>query len=118
MSNHSIPLTDAVTLTTEFRSKKETILGTQYRNKGTLPICETFDRDAFDELLAQDGCVSIRIYFSMDSVTKVKLIAVGVNDKGEDILPDPNFPDPAVGKLMENGTRCPAVCPPSSVLNS
>lgn len=112
MSSHFISLQQAVDLTTRFRNEKENILVTNLRNQGILPICETFERSVFDDLLAQTDCQAIRIYFSMDSSLKTKLVVVGVNNAKEDILTTGDE------KIVEEGQRCPDICPPSSSLNS
>ena len=98
----------------------------EYGDKPTLPVCETFDRDAFEELLAVEGCVSIRAYFGMDEELNVKLIFVAVNDKEEDILPQlQTLPEGDTTMLaaaadttpiVEEGRRCPEDCPPPSGL--
>jgi hypothetical protein len=115
MSNHFIPLSQAVDMTALFRAEKENILLPAHRGQNILPVCETFGRDAFDELLAQTDCAAIRVYFSMDAQLKVKLVIVGVNSNKEDILP---VSPPGSEKIAEDGQRCPDICPPSSPLNS
>ena len=112
MSSHLISLQTAIDITTRFRNEKENILIQSLRGQNILPVCETFDRSAFDTLLAQSGCQAIRVYFSMDSSLKVKLVIVGVDSSKADILTTSNE------KIAEEGQRCPDICPPSSSLNS
>ena len=112
MSSNLISLQDAIDMTTKFRDEKENILIQSMRGQNILPICETFGRSAFDTLLAQTGCEAIRVYFSMDSSLKVKVVIVGVDGSKADILPASNE------KIVEEGQRCPDICPPSSPLNS
>jgi len=107
-----ISLQDAIDLTTNFRLSKETILDSTYRNQGTLPICETFIRQVFDDLLQQSDCTSIRIYLGLDSNYKVKLMVVGVDSNGDDILTTHNE------LIADDGLRCPTNCPPTSPLNT
>ena len=127
-TRHRITLDNAKQLTKKYRDNKKKILKDEYGNKPTLPICETFDRDAFEELLAVPGCVSIRAYFGMDEELNVKLIFVAVNDKNEDILPQVQIlPEGDTGMLAmssdddvpisNTGDRCPPTCPPPSGLN-
>lgn len=111
-SKHLITLAEAEEMTKTYRALRERIIDISYRGKDALPICETFDRDAFDDILAQNGCVSVRLYLGMDNTQKVKVIAVGVNAQDEDMLPNT---DP---EIMERGQRCPTICPPASSLNS
>ena len=112
MSSNLISLQDAIDMTTTFRDEKENILIQSLRGQNILPICETFGRSAFDTLLAQTGCEGIRVYFSMDSSLKVKLVIVGVDGNKADILTTSNE------KIAEDGQRCPDICPPDSPLNS
>ena len=107
-----IPLHDAITMTTLYRQYKEIILATNYKNLNILPKCETFDRGDLDDVLKQDDCVAIRIYYSMGSDYKVHAMIVGVDSNDADILPAGSE------KIMENARRCPTNCPPASSLNS
>lgn len=109
-----IPLATAVDMTTLYRQDRETILATAYKNQNILPKCETFDRSAFDSVLAQSGCTSIRIYYGMDSNNKVHAVIVGVNSSDEDII----FPNTDNSLIIEEARRCPDDCPPASDLNS
>lgn len=110
-TNHLISLKTAIELTSRFRSQKENILSPQFKGQNILPNCETFDRKNIDQLLGQHGCVSIRIYYGMDDSSKQHCILVAVNEQGEDILPATNV------ILIEEGIRCPPICPPPSPLN-
>jgi hypothetical protein len=102
--NHSISLQEAIEMTKRYRAEKDNIVKPEYTN--LLPLSETFDKAAFEELTKENNCASIRCYLGMDKDLVVRLIFVGVNDKDEDILP------PAAGAaIMENGTHCPPVCP-------
>jgi hypothetical protein len=120
MSYHLITVSDAADMTSRFRSNKESILVDAYQNTGVLPICETFDRAAFDLLLADTNCTGVRIYLGMDSNSKVVLIFAGVNSSSEDLVISSLNPanSLAANCVFELGIRCPTVCPPSSALNS
>lgn len=125
-TKHSITVDKAKQLTKKYRDNKKKILKDEYGSKATLPTCETFERQAFDELLAVAGCVAIRAYFGMDEELNVNLVFVAVNDKNEDILPqEQTLPEGDTTMLamtsdttpiVENGTRCPTECPPPSGL--
>jgi hypothetical protein len=106
-----IPLQQAVEMTTRYRQEKENILDPSNRNKGILSLSETFDRADFDTILAQKGCVSLRIYYGMDDSLTMTAIIVGVNDKNEDILPA------GQESITEETVKCPPYCPPGSPLN-
>ena len=115
--SHSISLADAISMTSLHRQEKENILDTNYKNNNTLPLCETFDRDAFDTVLAQSGCTGLRIYYGMNSSNQVHAIIVGVNDDNEDMIPS-NSSDSPTSQIIEAGIRCPVDCPPPSDLNN
>lgn len=118
MPNNLIPLGEGAQMTALYRQNKETILAEAYRDRGVLPICETFDREAFDLLLSNAEVKGVRIYACMDADLNQKFIAVGVSENDEDIFiyPDPGQPGDAY--VIEKGSRCPDDCPPDSALNS
>ena len=109
---HFIPLIDAIDMTNLYRSQLENILQPEMKDREILPLSETFSREAFDTLLAQEGCEGIRFYLGMDESLKIHIIAVGVNNMNEDMLNDQE------SLIIENSWRCPNTCPPVSVLNS
>ena len=127
-SKHLISLEQAQKMTATFRQNKKALIGDAYRGKDPLPICETFERSAFDQILAQPGCVGVRAYYAMDENDSVHLIFVGVNEKNEDMI-EAQTPEQknanmralsataTGGVLVENGLKCPTDCPPSSTLN-
>ncbi len=108
MSN-LISLQRAIDMTTLYRANKTKILA-QGTNPDVLPICETFDRAAYDTLLAQPGCVKVRTYLGMNPDLTISVITVGVDSNDRDMVNDGNA-------IVDNGTRCPISCPPSSPLN-
>lgn len=116
MPNHSIPLSQAVAMTKLYRSHRDNILKPEYQGQNLLLTCETFDRAAFDTLLAEPGCEKIRIYFSMNEKLQVVAIVVGVNAAGEDLLPTETG-DGNDYEIIEDGLPCPSWCPPPSPLN-
>jgi hypothetical protein len=111
-SKHLITLAQAAKMTKNYRALKENILDSSFRRKDILPESETFNRDAFEAILAQKGCTAVRIYMAADDLGQVKLMAVGVNAEEQDILTES---DPVI---IEEGIRCPTQCPPPSTLNS
>jgi hypothetical protein len=119
-TKHSISLARLKELTTHYEKNKTKILKDEYHGNGTLPTCETFDRTAFDQLLAQEGCVGIRIYLGMDEDLNVKLIVVGVDGNNQDIrqstsnlrkVKNDNTIDEPVFAFSDS-LRCPPDCPP------
>jgi hypothetical protein len=106
-----ISLEQAIDMTTLYRAEKENILAEEYRGQNILARCETFDKSQFEDLLKQDGCTGVRIYYGMDTNLKVHAIIVGVDDSDTDLLPS------GEEFIIEDGVRCPEDCPPSSDLN-
>jgi hypothetical protein len=109
-----ISLQDAVTMTSSYRQNKEAILSNSYKNQNILAVCETFDKNYIDSVLGQTDCQKLRVYYGMDTDSKVHAIIVGVDSNGNDILPKGSTD----AYIVEQGERCPADCPPSSALNS
>ncbi len=110
--SHYISLSTAEDMTEKYRLNREDILKTQFQNQNILPLSETFDRSAFEALLDKSGCVGLRIYYGMDNDSKIHAIIVAVDENNEDILTD------SEDDIVDNGNRCPDLCPPSSPLNS
>ena len=114
--NNFISLADAIAMTQTYRTEKENILAIPYKQQDILPICETFDRAAFEALLNEQDCRYIRIYLGMGSDLKIRVIAVGADSEERDILPA--SAGDGDGNIVEDGMRCPTICPPASPLNS
>ena len=114
--DHLISLEQAVQMTTTFRENKDKILQDGYQGKDLIANAETFDRAAFDKLLAQPGCEQVRIYYGMDEALKVHAIIVGVDAAGNDLLAPSDSPSGQEPIILDIATRCPPDCP-VSVLN-
>ena len=74
---HEISLQTAIDMTTLYRANRPS----------NFPICETFEIDAVNKLLATAGCAFLRIYYGMKENNDVDAILVAANADGEDILP-------------------------------
>lgn len=116
--DHFISLEEGIQMTTRYRRDYEKILTETMKGKDILPRSETFNREAFDKVLAQGGCEGIRLYYSMDEKEKIHIIAVGVDAENRDILPLNENRSVVQDMIIENGARCPINCPPDSELNS
>ncbi|RYZ20390.1 MAG: hypothetical protein EOO10_23295 [Chitinophagaceae bacterium] len=117
--NHSISLSEAIDMTTRYRNNRETVLQTGYRNIALLPICETFDKAAFESLLSAPGCAFVRIYYGMDADLKMHAIIVAADAEGQDLLPTQGLTeDDDDFEILDRANRCPELCPPESALNS
>lgn len=111
--NNVISLQQAIDMTTRFRDQNKS------GGKMDIPQSETFDRAVFDLILAQEGCVKIRIYSGLDEKMGYRAIIVGVDEKDEDMLPALESSQLAAGDktIGEDGMTCPPICPPPSPLN-
>ncbi len=119
--NHFISLATAVEMTAFYRTNRNMILKPEFQDLNILPICESFDREAFEQILSEAECRGVRIYYGMKDDKKVHAIIVGFKENGEDILPEAEGGSTNVAededKIIENGGRCPDICPPTSPLN-
>lgn len=117
---HFISTQQAVSMTALYRQNREAILAKNYIEQNILALSETFNRDAFDELLSKPGCAGIRIYYGMDEALKVHAIAVAVDENNSDILPNQLTSEVNTTEnfIAEEGQRCPNICPTASPLNS
>ena len=95
--DHRIPLQAAAALTRRYRDADP---GAQRAGM--------FPRDVFEQLLAQDGCSGIRIYYGREADKKSALVLVGVDAEGNDMT---------AGELAEFQFPCPPYCSDGSVLD-
>jgi hypothetical protein len=118
-NDHSISLDEAKKMTKKFREQKDKIVKDEYKDKHLLPICESFDRAAFDKLLQREDCKGVRIYYGMKADDqRLHAIIVGFDGEGKDILPVNGIAmDGTDPIIVDNGQICPTYCPPSSHLN-
>ena len=98
--NHDLDLQTAVDWTTAWRAAHATTPG--YIKAFLVDLSEV------NEIMAETGAASIRVYFGLDGTTE-KLILVGVDANGNDII------NPEVNHLRKSGTYdfntpCPPVC--------
>jgi len=106
-------------MTARFRAQRENILKTEFQGQNVLAICETYDRSAFDTILAKSECRAVRIYYGMDENLRIHAIIVAVDADDEDIIPVSSLTSIIEeGDIIDNANRCPDLCPPSSELNS
>jgi hypothetical protein len=105
-------------MTALFRQERENILATAYRGQNILAKAESFERSAIEALLAKTGCEGLRIYYGMDESLKVHAILVGFDSEDNDILPQDSLTGGGDDYIVENGIRCPDLCPPDSPINS
>lgn len=109
---HRISLQKAKEMTARYNSNKNAVIKKEYEGKIFMD-CETFNREAFDAVLAQEGCVGVRIYFSMNEDLSIRTIIVGVNGDNQDILPPETAAETTddTAVIVEDGKVCPPDCP-------
>ncbi|HTR21195.1 MAG TPA: hypothetical protein VMH88_10110, partial [Gemmatimonadales bacterium] len=61
-----------------------------------------FKKEALDRLLAQPGCVGMRIYYGVHPDGRPAMVLVAVDEHGEELLK---------GALLEQHYPCPPFCP-------
>ena len=96
--SHDISLQDAAQLTKNYRDA----------HPGAV-IAQRFEKSAIADIINQEGCVSIRIYYAQTSGGAPQLVITGVDCNNNDMY---------TGKLVEYGHPCPSDCSSSNPLNS
>lgn len=72
-----------------------------------LTVSCMIDKDAYQLVLDQPNCVSVRTYFGLNSEEKLTIVVVGVDAEGEDMTE---------GVLLDMSHLCPVNCPKDSKL--
>ena len=119
MNGNFISFAQAAEMTARFNANQDSILEAQYKKKGILYRCETFDRSWFDGLLAQEKAAGLRFYNGMDVNLETRLIAVAVDSEGNDIMNSGSSTavfSGSSGLIAEEGQRCPTNCPTGTAL--
>jgi hypothetical protein len=113
-----ITIAAATDMISVYKTDRPNMLVAGWPNE-TLPLNITFEKDEIQALLDQDGCVKMRVYFGLKPIETeqgedkgIDLVLVGVDEKDEDIIPNQDY------ILIDQGQRCPSVCPPQSIINS
>jgi len=91
-----ITLTQGNTWTTTYRNANPTAVKAHFYGKTKLT-----------EVLAQSGCVGIRMYRAIDDTGALQLVLVGVDANGSDLTG---------GLILDKSVLCPAVCDGLSTL--
>jgi hypothetical protein len=97
--NHSITLDEARTLVRRWRDHGSALPGD--------PNGEFFARDILLKILAQEGCVGLRIYHGRNAKGQHALVLVGADADGNDLVD---------GDIAEEGLPCPPYCGDGSIL--
>jgi hypothetical protein len=111
--DHNISFEKANQMIRSFQETKNE-LQNHLDGKIVLPYSETFNRQAFEQLLNQPDCAGIRMYLSMDELLQLRAVFVAVNKEESDILPTEH----SKGVIIEAGKTCPPYCVEASPLNT
>lgn len=82
---HDITLAQAIEMTDKLNSTRPTFddcIG----GSNVVPISETFNTQAIQAIISQENTVAFRAYFGLDAANQLRLIFVGVNAEGQDII--------------------------------
>ncbi len=96
--DHSITLTTAAEWTRNYRTANPSA------TKGHF-----YGKNAIEAILAQEGCVGIRIYYAIDNTGAKQLVLVGATTAENDLY---------YGVLAERGAPCPTRCGANNPLNT
>lgn len=87
--DHFIKNERALQLISNFKSNKEAILNGRYSNNAKVLFDhETFNLRDISELLKTKGCIGLRINMGMDENNQVRLVLIGVDKDGREIVAD------------------------------
>lgn len=71
-----------------------------------------FGFEIIQQILTQSGCVGMRIYYAIDENGEKKLLLVGVDSKGENLLPlEGGKTTDGGGTIADFSFPCPSTCP-------
>lgn len=84
--NHEITVDQAVQMINNFGTVRQTMLAREFSNPNTLPVSETFNLEAIDAIICQPTAVGFRVYMGLDAQQQVRLVLVGVDGDGKDIV--------------------------------
>ena len=93
-----------------FRNNRNNIEVPEF--KGSLSLSETFEVEAFRALVAQPGCVGVRIYYGMKEDLKICAVIVGVNAENQDMVGAARSGENDI--IIEDFQLCPPICSPIS----
>jgi hypothetical protein len=69
------------------------------------PLAHFFGKNIIQQILDQEGCMGIRIYYAKDETGKKQLIIVGADSKENDLYE---------GIIAERSVQCPPFCTSSA----
>lgn len=99
--NHEISPGEARDMVNRFKQNKP----------AGLAFSETFSKEAVMKLLNAQGCTSLRIYYGMKEDMEVHAILFAADEDGKNMLPKEGEPAADDIVILEDGWRCPPLCP-------
>lgn len=85
-----------------------------YQNKNSVGNkAHFFGHEIIKDILSLEGCVGIRMYYALDDEGGRQIILVGVDEKGNNIVPGENGRTAEEGVTADASLPCPAYCPGS-----
>lgn len=84
------------------------VIGRWRRQNPSQKNAGAFKREALDRLLAQKGCMGVRMYYGLDKEGFATLVLVGVDEYGNDM---------DEGELFDRAVPCPPACTMDSALD-
>jgi hypothetical protein len=77
-------------------------------------VAHFFGYQLISRILAEDGCVGIRMYYALDDQGNRQLILVGVDKKGNDLVPSSLTLNPTESRIVGDASfPCPSFCSPT-----
>jgi hypothetical protein len=75
-----------------------------------------FGFEIIQQILKEAGCVGIRIYYATNEAGDKKLLLVGVDSEGNDLLPEADAnPGDGGNTIGDYSYPCPNMCPPDGL---
>jgi hypothetical protein len=82
-----------------------------YQEKNTTGNkAHVFGYEIIKEILSLEGCVGIRMYYALDDEGGRQIILVGVDEKGNNIIPGENGRTAEEGVVADLSLPCPTYC--------
>lgn len=74
-------------------------------------LAHFFGRDIINQILAEPGCLGVRLYYGIDDAGAKQLIGVGAIANGDNLFPDSTNNN----ILMDSSIPCPPYCATNSL---
>ena len=98
---HEITLAEARELIKSYTASMETKTANKVLKTSQYSKCVTFERSAFDKILSNPECASLRFYFTSHPDGMLGLVCIGVDSTNHDMTR---------WMIMDRGGICPPAC--------